>query len=83
MLSTNFSMDNFTRKLDHRTLAYGVAIILFVLFRLLRSASTQRRVRALGVAAPSSPHSLPFGNKYRPHVESTQCRADTAQVLIS
>lgn len=83
MLSTNFSMDNFTRKLDHRALAYGVAIILFVLFRLLRSASTQRRVRALGVAAPSPPHSLPFGNKYRPHVESTQCRADTAQVLIS
>lgn len=82
MLSTNFSMDNLTRKLDYRTLAYGVAIVLFILFRFLRSAATQRKVRALGIAAPKPPHSLPFGNKCRPPVELTQFGADTAQVLI-
>lgn len=71
MLFTNFSMDGFIRKLDYRTLTYGVTIVLFVLFRLLKSVRTKRKVRALGVAAPSPPHSLPFGNKCRPHVELT------------
>ncbi|KAF9631020.1 hypothetical protein BFW01_g1894 [Lasiodiplodia theobromae] len=61
MLFTNFSMDGFIRKLDYRTLTYGVTIVLYVLFRLLKSVRTKRKVRALGVAAPSPPHSLPFG----------------------